>query len=201
MRCISRPSRFAAVAAACLLPLCAQAQGPTAGQLLVATPALEDPSFSASVILLLHHSDEGSLGVFIDRPTWVDAGEAFPEREGLGQYHGALYHGGPVSPTQLLILARNAPDPAVDSTRILAGVHLVADLTVLSASGAADRRDDMRVYAGHSAWGPGQLEEEIASGGWRVVGGDADLVFSAEPLELWRALSGFSASELTVSLQ
>jgi putative transcriptional regulator len=194
---------WARLVQACLIGLVsasALAQTPAAGTLLVASPDLPDPNFTETVLLLLHHDDNGSLAIFVNRPTWVEPGAAYA---GLGlpaSYTGRVFLGGPIEPGQLLMLVRSPPD-TIESTAIVGDVHLSADVAALSGAafaGATDSR--VRLYAGHVAWGRGQLEAEIASGGWKVVDARAEDVFSADPLELWERLSG-PGRELVVSRQ
>ena len=114
------------------VPSIAFAQAPATGRLLVATPKLSDLNFAEAVILIVHHGDDGTLGVFINRPTWVDPIEAFPTRDALVEYSGSLYLGGPVAPTQLLILSRPRDDSAPDGTPILDDVRLNTDLDIFN---------------------------------------------------------------------
>lgn len=187
-----------AVAVACLLPWSARAQRVATGQLLVAAPEITDANFSETVLLLIHHGDDGSLGIFLNRPTWVVAGDAFPEVPSLTSYEGTLYVGGPIAPTQLLVLIRGGGSPDFAATPVLADVQASADLELVALDAAGGSR--VRLYAGHAAWAPGQLEEEIEDGSWRVVAGRSDFVFSADPLDLWQTLSASPTGELTVGL-
>jgi putative transcriptional regulator len=194
-------ARIFALAALALVASAAQAQAPAAGRLLVATPELEDPNFTESVLLIVHHDEDGTLGVFINRPTWVDPGKAFPESEPLQHYPDSLYLGGPIAPTQLLILARSTADLSVESTPVLGDVRLAADLALIDDEQFAGAGDEtLRIYAGHAAWEPGQLDAEIGSGSWHVVTGRSDLVFSRRPLELWSELQTAPENELSARL-
>jgi len=184
-----KPAPVLAVLVTSLLPLAAFAQTPVAGRLLVATPKLEDPTFAESVLLLIEHSEEGSLAIFINRPTWVDAFAAFPELPPLASYAGTLFLGGPVAPTQLVVLLRSAAEPDVESLAVFGDVRLTADLAVLDeAPFAGAGEDTVRLYAGHAAWAPGQLEQELEDGAWRLVPAGVDLVFGTDPLDLWQAV-------------
>lgn len=192
---------FALVAlAAAWLPSAASAQAPAAGRLLVATPALDDPNFTESVLLLIEHSEEGSLAIFINRPTWIDAFETFPELPPLANYAGTLFLGGPLAPTQLVVLLRSAPGPEIESLSVFGDVHLTADLAVLDEAPFAGAGDEtVRVFAGHAAWAPGQLEEEIDDGAWRVVQAGAELVFDSDPLGLWQAVLEIDAADFVTA--
>lgn len=178
----------------------ASAQAPEKGMLLVATPEMRDPRFSETVILLLHYESEGALGVAINRPTWVDPSEAFPDMDFLQTYRGNIFVGGPVARANVLVLVRE-PEIDVSGTEpVVDDVYLSADpqfLRDVSATAVTDQR--LRLYAGHASWEAGQLDREIAAGRWLVVPGRADVVFAEEPLEVWRQMSALG-SEMSVGL-
>jgi putative transcriptional regulator len=174
--------------AAMLLATAAEAQAPGAGMLLVAAPELDDPNFAESVVLLVYHDDNGSLGIFVNRPTNLRPSRVFPDIAPLARYEDDLFLGGPLEPRQLLLLVRSPAPGVLEGPPVLQDIYISADADVLArlpAAGADASR--VRLYAGHAAWGSGQLEEEIAAGDWYVLPGHADRVFTAEPLELWRS--------------
>ena len=190
-RSISRLSLLAALAAAYYMtPLAAQSVG--GGTLLVASPGLTDPNFARTVVLVLRNDDNGALGVVINRPTNLEPAAVFPElAEGVGTYQGRLFRGGPVSPTQLLLLVRGLAAAAVSTPEILDKVFLTIDTEALPEMvRLADGTNDLRLYAGHATWSRGQLDAELRAGGWQVVTGTADLVFHADPAKLWTELEG-----------
>jgi putative transcriptional regulator len=169
----------------------ASAQSIADGMLLVASPMLEDPNFSRTVVLVLRHDGNGTLGVVVNRPTTLEPAVVFPElATGVGAYTGRLYRGGPVSPARVLFLVRGLAAATVQGPEILDKVFLSADPESLAdVTRLANGTDDLRVYAGHAEWVPGQLESEIAAGGWRPMPGTAELVFHAEPGRLWAELA------------
>jgi len=181
---------LAVVAAALTAPLAAQSVGN--GTLLVASPGLTDPNFAHTVVLVLRNDDDGTLGVVLNRPTNLEPATVFPElAAGVGTYGGRLFRGGPNSPAQLLLLVRGLAAATIATPEILEKVFLTIDLDSLpDMVRLADGTNDLRIYAGHAAWGPGQLDAELRAGGWQVVQGTADLVFHAEPGELWTELEG-----------
>jgi putative transcriptional regulator len=168
------------------------AQSIANGTLLVASPELADPNFARAVVLVLRHDDNGTLGVVVNRPTNLVPAQVFPElAAGVGSYEGRLFRGGPISPTQLLVLVRGLAAATVSGPEVLDKVFLSIDPESLPdmtrfAAGA----DELRLYAGHAAWVPGQLETEIGAGGWQVLPGTAELVFHTDPNSLWTELEG-----------
>ena len=159
------------------------------GNLLVATPALADTTFSETVLLVIHHDEDGSIAIMINRPTNLAPARVFPEIGTSSDYDGPLYFGGPVSTTRAFVLSRNAEPIDGSSIRIVGDVHLSGDFSVLALLTKEQLSSaSVRVYAGHAQWGPAQLQAEIAAGAWTVVPGQAARIFSAEPLALWQRL-------------
>jgi putative transcriptional regulator len=177
----------------------AQAPAPAPGRLLVANPDVEDPNFSHSVLLILLDQDGGSAAVFLNRPTWVNPAEAFPEIDALERYDGALFLGGPVGAAELLTLVESDRAPPGNALPVGAGVFFSPNPSLLDGVDfSAPGHPRVRVYAGHAEWGPGQLAAEIAAGRWRLLGADAANVFTENPDGLWDKLmlagDGISAS-------
>lgn len=152
------------------------------GKLLLASPALEDPNFVRSVVLIAEHDDEGAMGLVLNRPAEVTVGDSAPELEELVDAREPLYVGGPVQPTAVIVLAAFT-DPGA------AGLLISDDVGFLSAQiDLADSRDathHARVFAGHAGWGPGQLDEELEREDWIVETPRPDELFSSEPDGLW----------------
>ena len=151
------------------------------GSLLVATPALTEPTFARTVILLLEHaSTEGALGVVVNRPTSAPLGDVVPAVEALATEPRVLFDGGPVSPTTAIGLGAvvNGAEPDGWSLVVppLVTVDLDHDPALLGASLRA-----LRVFAGYAGWSPGQLEGEIAEGSWYVVDALPDDPFAPDP--------------------
>ena len=155
------------------------------GSFLVASRDLLDPNFSHTVVLVLDYNSEGALGVIINRPTEVGLDEMVADLEGLVDRSETVWVGGPVAHWQVVLLVRSA-DGIEGAERVFADVHFTASRVVLESILESD--EEFRAYAGYAGWAAGQLEGEIERGGWHVLPGDAEMVFDAEPLELWREL-------------
>jgi putative transcriptional regulator len=153
------------------------------GHLLVAGPALDDPNFRRTVVLVGEHGDEGAMGVVLNRVSDVTVEEAVPPIALLTAPDELVYLGGPVQPQAVVVLADFA-DPSqaevmvVDSVGFLPGeVDTVDDLGELRS---------VRVFAGYAGWGPGQLEGELAEGAWVILPARTSDVFTSEPDRLWK---------------
>ncbi|MDQ1709538.1 MAG: putative transcriptional regulator [Frankiaceae bacterium] len=157
------------------------------GRLLVATPALVDPNFARSVILLLEFGDEGAVGVVLNRPSGTPVANVLPDWSLHTAEPGVVFVGGPVSPDGAICLGRSPTGGVgVPPWTFFDGLIGTVDLT--AGPDSVDDRTAVRVYAGYAGWGAEQLELEIEIGSWYVVDGSADDVFCREPDELWRAV-------------
>ena len=155
------------------------------GKLLVATPMLEHPTFRRTVILMLDHTDDGALGVVVNRPSDVPLEAVLPHWQGYVSAPGRLYSGGPVSPDSALCLAQVPGDSQEPDgvRRIIGGLALVdLDTTPAELKGAVS---GLRVFAGYAGWAGGQLEGEVAEGSWFVVDAEAGDAFTDHPDLLW----------------
>jgi putative transcriptional regulator len=157
-----------------------------AGMLLVATPALLDPNFADTVVLLLDVDENGALGVVLNRPSGVPVAEVL---EGWGEVVAepeVLFHGGPVSTEGALAVAllRTEDDVPVGFREITGQLGLVdLDTPVELLDGSLQ---GLRIFAGYAGWGAAQLDGEIAEGSWYVVPSQPFDVFRIDPAELWR---------------
>jgi putative transcriptional regulator len=154
------------------------------GHLLIAGPSLVDPNFRRTVVLVGEHSEEGALGVILNRTAEVAIVDAVPELaafvEGLDQVHV----GGPVQPSAIVVLA-----DFVEPDR--AGSIVLDSVGFLPAEVDPDELGELRrarVFVGYAGWGPGQLESELEEESWIVEPALADDVFTAEPDDLWSAV-------------
>ncbi len=170
------------------------------GGLLVALPSLSDPTFAGTVVYVLDHSDTGTLGVVLGRPSAVEIRDVLPGWCDLAVDPGVFHVGGPCETDTALCLAVSPAAVAdVDSPlrRVAGDVYLV-DLDSDPAE-LTDEITGLRVFAGYAGWSPGQLAAEIAEGAWACVPGRADDVLGAPAgPDLWRAVMGRQTGRLAV---
>ena len=163
--------------------------GLAAGRLLVATPSLVDPNFANAVVLLLDHDDDGSLGVVLNRPSAITVASVLPDWAASVDPPEVLFEGGPVSTDAALAVAlvpdAGAADP-IGFRRLFDRTGIIDLDTPPEVLAPAINR--MRVFAGYSGWGSGQLESEIDEGSWYVVDATAHDIFHDEPGGLWSAV-------------
>ncbi|HEX7625965.1 MAG TPA: YqgE/AlgH family protein [Gaiellaceae bacterium] len=153
------------------------------GKLLVSSPALHDPNFRKTVVLIAHHDDEGAMGLVLSRPSEVAAVDAVPALDGLPGAGDPVFVGGPVQPEAFMVLAEfdDVDEAAAPIMERLGFMPADAEPEDLSIS-------RMRLFAGYSGWGEGQLEAELEEASWIVVEAETDDAFANDPDELWRTV-------------
>jgi putative transcriptional regulator len=151
------------------------------GQLLIAGPSLVDPNFRRTVVLVGEHSEEGALGLVLNRASEATVGEAVPELDVVVDGFAPVHFGGPVQPSAIVVLADFAdPDRA--------GSLVLDSVGFLPAEVDPDELGELRrarVFAGYAGWGPGQLDDELDEGSWIVEPALPEDVFTDDPAELW----------------
>src|SRR5262249_34503563 len=156
------------------------------GKLILASPVLRDPNFVRTVVLIAEHTDEGAMGLVLNRPAQATVGEAVPDLSWLAGDQAPVFVRGAVSEAAVIVLAEfDRPE--------LAGALVDDDLGFIGAEADdADRLDGAirraRVFAGHAGWGPGQLEGELDEEAWIIEPPLRDEIFTDEPEDLWSAV-------------
>jgi len=158
-----------------------------AGALLVARENIRDPRFHETVVLVLQHDQQGTVGLILNRPSRLTLAEVMPDRPELA-IAGTLSYGGPVAPeaTMALVAAgENRPIPAqnVVGSLYVTGIEPLAGW--LTAGGSAAL---CRVFLGYAGWAPGQLEKEILGDAWQLLPADERQPFSGQLDGLWQKL-------------
>lgn len=151
------------------------------GQLLIAGPALWDPNFRRTVLLVGHHDDDGAVGVILNRASETMVAEAVPPLGSLVPADEPVFLGGPVQPGAAVVLA-DFVDPSVAEVIAFDSIGFLPSETLPGVEGAIRRA---RVFAGYAGWGPGQLEAEMEEDSWVVEPAQAGDVFSSDPTRLW----------------
>jgi putative transcriptional regulator len=157
------------------------------GMLLLAAPALKDPNFDRAVVFIAEHSEDGAMGLVLNRPSDAPVVDAIPDLTWVADTGDELvYVGGPVAPNGVIVLAEWA-DPSQAVVLVDDDLGFVpGDVEDVDALAAAVRR--ARVYAGHAGWGPGQLEDELAEEAWIVESPLRHELFTDDPEGLWSAV-------------
>jgi len=155
------------------------------GVLLVASPNLDDPNFRESVVLIVEHGPEGTLGLILNRSTRVLLSEVLPDLTVLKGTTYRLFVGGPVEPTRVLLLFR-LKEPPADARSVFDGVYVGGTPKVLERIiTQAKPTETFRAFAGFAGWAPGQLKFEMLQGGWATLPPDSIGIFDKDPATLW----------------
>jgi putative transcriptional regulator len=154
--------------------------------------------FHQSVILLLDHSSQGSMGVILNRPTMYKMGQVSDENGPFSE--NALYFGGDVGDGTVSFLHGSAD--VEDSEEVSPGVFIggFSDAGKLIQKGEKDPQH-FKFFARYCGWGPGQLEAECARGVWYPVACSRQIALKpviALPKPLWREVLELCSSELAL---
>lgn len=152
------------------------------GQLLVAGPALTDPNFRRTVVLLGEHGEEGAMGLVLNRVSEVTVGEAVPPMAGLAGVDELVYIGGPVQPQAVVVLA-DFVDPGRAEALVLDTIGFLPG--ELDDGTELGELREARVFAGYAGWGPGQLDVELRESAWLISDVQTDLIFDVEAEQMW----------------
>ena len=154
------------------------------GQLLIASPALLDPNFRRTVVLVVAHDEDGAVGLVLNRRTEAEVAEAVPELAELVVPGALVSIGGPVQPESVVVLAEW--DDADE-----AGAIVFDDVGLMGSEAEADRvaaaTRRVRVFAGYAGWDGGQLEAELDEPSWIIEPAAVEDVF-AEDGDLWSSV-------------
>ena len=147
------------------------------GVLLVAKPALRDPNFVQTVVLVTRTQDGGTVGVILNRPG---------ERR-IRSWPEPLYTGGPVMEQVVIALFASESVPQAAAFSVMPQVYLSMHPKNLEAL-LAQPAERMRLFAGFSGWAPRQLEAEIDAGSWYVMRATPAIVFRKDTSGMWNEL-------------
>ncbi len=140
------------------------------GKLLVAAPSLLDGNFRRTVVLVAQHSEDGAMGLVLNRPSDATVGDAVPPLGELAGDDAVVWSGGPVEPGGVIVLGE-FDDPSESAELIFGDVGFMSAEDDPADVALATRR--ARVFAGYAGWSAGQLEAELEEEAW----------FTATPLE------------------
>jgi putative transcriptional regulator len=133
-------------------------------------------------VLICEHSEDGALGLVLNRPGELIVGASAPQLAELTGDDATIDSGGPVQPEALLVLAE-FDDASQAGLRVVENVGLVGDGSEIEDLVETTRR--VRIFAGYAGWGPGQLDAELDRDDWFVAPAGVDDIFNPDADELW----------------
>lgn len=164
------------------------------GKILIAMPGIGDPRFEFSVIFICSHSEDGTMGIIINKPAeeldFDDLLDQLSIEKAPDTRRPDIHFGGPVEMGRGFVLHSGdyqAPEGTMD---VAPDFALTASLEVLEdiAQGVGPERAILAL--GYAGWGPGQLEDEILANGWLTADADVGMIFSADAPGKWAAALG-----------
>ncbi len=169
-------------------PAWAQTKKIPNGVFLIAKPAMADPNFRRSVVLVTQAPDGTTVGFIINRPSTRSLAQILPDNEVFKRFTEPLYIGGPVQREDLFAVFRTKEKPQ-GALGVLDDLAFALDPAVVEKL-MHTPPERVRFFNGYSGWAPGQLAAELQRGGWYTLNADADIVFRKNMDTLWEELIG-----------
>ncbi len=164
------------------------------GKLLIAMPGMADMRFARSVVCICSHSDQGAMGLILNKPlpdlrlgalmahlelVAEDATDSAPD--------APVHFGGPVEHGRGFVLHSAEYDGGSATLPVADGIAMSATLDILEDMLHGRGPTKARMMLGYAGWGEGQLEDEILANGWLSVDASPALVFDTAPPDQWEA--------------
>ena len=176
------------------------------GKMLIAMPGMRDPRFEQSVILVCAHSEDGAMGLVVNRPLpeigFSDLLAQLGIQAGANALDIPVRFGGPVEPGRGFVLHRAPRDIDLGENRMRITDDLAMSTTrdILEDYARGQGPQPAMLALGYAGWGPGQLEDEILGNGWLTCEATEALVFGAADAGKWEgALKTIGVSPLSLS--
>jgi putative transcriptional regulator len=179
------------------------------GHLLIAMPAMQDPNFVKTVTYICEHSDQGALGIVINRPLDMDLGTIFDqlslESADPELARQPVLQGGPVHQERGFVLHEpaDASDREFDATvAVTDAIRVTTSQDILTAMARGNGPKRAVVALGYAGWGAGQLESELVQNAWLSVPASPKIIFDTPFDQRWREAAKLLGIDLaTISHQ
>ncbi|WP_299550141.1 YqgE/AlgH family protein [uncultured Tateyamaria sp.] len=176
------------------------------GQLLVAMPGMGDPRFDRSVVFVCAHSDDGAMGLIVNKPAAdMVLGELLDQIEiacTSPARRDPVHFGGPVETSRGFVLHSTDYTSRLQTLKVGTAFGMTATQDVLEDIAIGDGPERALVMLGYAGWGPGQLEAEITRNGWLTVAATPQLVFGTGNTSKWmKALNALGIDPLGLSAE
>ena len=168
-------------------------------QFLIAMPSLADPNFSQSVTYICEHNREGALGIVINHPLDIQLGEVLQHMkidiQAPSILNRPVFLGGPMQRERGFVI--HAPIGEWDSVLNVSGIGIASSRDILEAIACGKGPRHTLIALGYAAWGPGQLEKELANNDWLHGPADSTVLFDLPSEERWRAAAALTGVDLS----
>jgi putative transcriptional regulator len=168
---------------------------------LIAMPGLQDPNFSRTVTYVCEHTEQGAMGIVINRPTDICLGEMLNQLNIKSNDRRVLdalvYLGGPVQPERGFVL--HSAGEGFDSTlSITPQISVTTSRDVLEAIAEGKGPKRRLIALGYAGWGGGQLEQEMSANAWLSGPADEEIMFSLPANARWQAAAHLLGVDLNL---
>lgn len=166
---------------------------PSRGKILISEPFLRDATFGRSVILLIDHTDEGTMGLIINKPLPIFVNDIIKEFKYINDI--PLYKGGPVATDTLFYLHTLANISG--AIPVSKGLYLNGDFDEIKKYILQGNKVDqhIRFFLGYCGWEGEQLNDELKENTWLVSKEDKDYLMNSDTKDMWKeALENWAAS-------
>lgn len=140
---------------------------PQKGRVLIAEPFLPGSYFSRSVVLLVSHSENGSVGFILNKEIDFEIQDVFPD---FPDFNASVFLGGPVS-TDSIYYIHKLGEQLPGSINVMGNLFWGGDFDVLKSQISAGliKPTDIHFFLGYSGWDAGQLDAELKEDSWLVT--------------------------------
>ncbi len=163
--------------------------GSLKNNLIVAMPHMQDPFFAKAVVLICEHTEEGAMGLVINRPFEEPNlkglfSEIYKENENILQVVSTIYFGGPVMIERGIVL-HSSDYSSKETVPVSDSFSLTSHKEILKEIRKKRGPLHYKLMLGHAGWEKGQLEREIQNGDWLLLDTNSDFVFNTDDTMIW----------------
>ncbi len=159
------------------------------GKVLIAMPGMGDPRFEHSVVFMCAHSEEGAMGLIVNKPApevaLRDVLDQLDIKPGSAIAKEPVHFGGPVEMARGFVLHSGDYSSRLQTLKLSQDFGMSATVDILEDIASGQGPDESLVMLGYSGWGPGQLEGEIGRNGWLTCKATPELIFRTSDSEKW----------------
>ena len=186
---IGKRAVFVALILLLFVPAAGSAAGPEKGSLLIASDKINDARFTRSIILILQHGANGTVGLIVNKPLPLTLSHIFQHRPKGVDGNRPIYLGGPVNRDQLSALFSSSDRPQ-EAIEVLPDIFVSSADSFISKANIIFSWGKVRFFSGYAGWAPGQLDVELNRGSWRIAPARKADLFDDDPQSLWDYLNG-----------
>jgi putative transcriptional regulator len=180
------------------------------GCFLISDIDLADRNFYRTVVLMITHDEGGAFGLVVNRPSRFTLGEGVEGMDDTPAASIPVYVGGPVQQEALFVLhsdfpgytPENGEEAPIDGVAFEPATQRFMEFLKNEWGAMLEaERPTVRIYAGYSGWGPGQLEGELKAEAWVIIRATQPIIFHPDPQGAWAEALGSKGPLYQIILQ